>query len=681
MRITNNMMVNNVLYNIQNSLSRMDKFSNQLSTGKKYVLAEDDPINAVLGMHFRTKITESEQFIRNIEDGKEWMDTCDTTLGHITDLFRDVRDLAIYGANDTLVQGDRDALAQEADQLLNGILDAANTEFKGDFIFSGAQTRIPPFKAFTGEDPGESPNVTTHDFMNPDHPDRINLNMKSITRVGYQGDSSEINRQLQQSLSISINDTGNNIFQAETHSVTSGSMMVSDQNAALNAAVNFDNTLDEPAPPPGYPEADPQSTSFTVGVKDGAMSTINYHAGQDSIIDIAEKINEKGIGVEAEVKKLVVDNVDYFKLEVRAKESGKEIEFFDSDKANEKKGFAGNAPAFNPDTDPFSNMHMADVPTGEVFINGKQFVLSDYTTVRQFMNDVVNDEDAHVSEFTYDNGTGEFRIKADKGHALEIKEKGDINTPGNVGFFSGIGINTSGNFLDSMKMFNKVEGRTSVGSKNALLNTIPGMESGKIVVNGAVVDVDVEADSLGTLAKKINEMNVGVRATVEEDTDPAGNFRLVMRSLHPGKMQLEDRGQDILSDLGFIDSYDHSYYDYPSEISDPQDIGIFSVVMSIRDNLYKGDNYALEDDLARLDEVYDSILEYRSKIGAKMVAADTSQSKLEDVRINTTNLLSNAEDVDVAEVIMKMKMEENVQSAAMQTGASIIQKSLIDFIR
>ena len=685
MRITNGMMVNNVLYNVHNSLSKMDKFSNQLSTGKRFVLAEDDPINTVLGMHFRTKITESEQFIRNIDDGISWLDTCDQALGHATELFRRVRTVTLQGINDTLDQSDRDALAKEIDQLLLGILDTANTEFKGDFIFAGTNTTGAPFEISYGKDPGQSSNVTTHDYRNPENSDRMNINFNSVTGVKYNGNSSTIYRQLQQSLSVEINDTGNYIFGAEKHRITSGSLNIRSQTLPLNNALNFNGELDTPPPPPpALPQVGDGPTSFTVGINGGQMATISYNADTDSILDVADKINEKAVGLKAIVEKVNIDNEDFFQLVFEANEPGTEIIMFDSDKAGRKTTSEPTLMAmggFNPDVDGFGHPDFPDTPTGEVIINGKQFILNDYTTVRQFMNAVVNDPDTGISEFNYNSATGVFEIKSEHGKAIDIIEKGDINTPGNMGFFSGLGINTNGNFLEKMNMTNKIFGNTSLGSRNETLSNVNNISSGSFVVNGAVIQVDVQADSLESVAKKINQADVGVYATVEEDTDGAGNFRLVLRSQSPGEIKLEDREGDILQGLGFINNYNGQYYNYPKNIDNPRDIGVFSVIMEIRDNLYKGDNLALEKNLGKIDVLTDNILQYRSKIGARVHAAEISQSKLDDVRINTITMLSNVEDVDIAEVIMKMLMQQNVQDAALKTGAGIIQRTLMDFLR
>ncbi|GMQ65395.1 hypothetical protein [Vallitalea maricola] len=54
---------------------------------------------------------------------------------------------------------------------------------------------------------------------------------------------------------------------------------------------------------------------------------------------------------------------------------------------------------------------------------------------------------------------------------------------------------------------------------------------------------------------------------------------------------------------------------------------------------------------------------------------------MEDDKVNFTDLMSQNEDIDVAEVIMKMKSQEMVYNAALMSSTKIIQTTLLDFIR
>ena len=57
------------------------------------------------------------------------------------------------------------------------------------------------------------------------------------------------------------------------------------------------------------------------------------------------------------------------------------------------------------------------------------------------------------------------------------------------------------------------------------------------------------------------------------------------------------------------------------------------------------------------------------------------ESRLEDMELNYTELLSENEDVDMARLIIDLKNQENVYRASLAAGARIIQPTLVDFLR
>ncbi|MFN2364471.1 MAG: flagellin, partial [Halarsenatibacteraceae bacterium] len=71
----------------------------------------------------------------------------------------------------------------------------------------------------------------------------------------------------------------------------------------------------------------------------------------------------------------------------------------------------------------------------------------------------------------------------------------------------------------------------------------------------------------------------------------------------------------------------------------------------------------------------------RAEIGAKMNRLDLTQSRLEEQEINFESLKSDNEDVDIAETIMNLRMQESVYQASLATGARIMQPTLLDFLR
>ncbi len=65
MRMTNKIMQNNSLYNINNNKILQNKLSTMMSTEKKITRPSDDPIIAIRALRLRTSVTELTQFYYN----------------------------------------------------------------------------------------------------------------------------------------------------------------------------------------------------------------------------------------------------------------------------------------------------------------------------------------------------------------------------------------------------------------------------------------------------------------------------------------------------------------------------------------------------------------------------------------------------------------------------------------
>lgn len=77
----------------------------------------------------------------------------------------------------------------------------------------------------------------------------------------------------------------------------------------------------------------------------------------------------------------------------------------------------------------------------------------------------------------------------------------------------------------------------------------------------------------------------------------------------------------------------------------------------------------------------DNVLKLRGEVGAKSNRLDTMSKKTTEENFNMTELLSKTEDIDFAEKIMEYSVMQSVYTASLQTGAKILQPSLIDFLR
>ena len=144
-RVTSGSASRTVLANLQNSLSRVQKLQDQLSSGKVIQRASDDPAGALQSMQDRSAIRRASQYSRNADDGLSWLNTADSSLQSVLTSVSRVRDLVLQGGNGSLSQSDRNAIASEVDALRDGLVQVANTQYLDRPIFGGTSTAASAF--------------------------------------------------------------------------------------------------------------------------------------------------------------------------------------------------------------------------------------------------------------------------------------------------------------------------------------------------------------------------------------------------------------------------------------------------------------------------------------------------------------------------------------------------------
>ncbi len=108
---------------------------------------------------------------------------------------------------------------------------------------------------------------------------------------------------------------------------------------------------------------------------------------------------------------------------------------------------------------------------------------------------------------------------------------------------------------------------------------------------------------------------------------------------------------------------------------------VFATLQKFSTDLRTGDFAAIDSDLTLIDGHINTILSARSEIGAKSNRIDMTMSRLDAAELSYTKVLSDTEDADMAEVIIRLKEQENVYNATLAAGARIIQPTLVDFLR
>ena len=137
-RVTQRMLTEGSLDNLQRGLGRLAKVQEHLSTGRVLNRPSDSPTGTTTAMRLRGSLADQAQFARNAQDGIGWLTQIDGTLGSVGGTVRRARDLALQGANEGSVgQVARDALAIEVEGLRQELLSQANTTYLDRPVFGG----------------------------------------------------------------------------------------------------------------------------------------------------------------------------------------------------------------------------------------------------------------------------------------------------------------------------------------------------------------------------------------------------------------------------------------------------------------------------------------------------------------------------------------------------------------
>lgn len=141
MRMTNKIMQNNSLYNVNNNKVLQDKLSTQMSTQKKITRPSDDPVIAIRALRLRTNVSELTQYYeKNAPDAESWLTVTEKALGTGTEVLTDMVKQATKAANKDLGVEDLTIITQQMKMLRDEYYSTGNVDYAGRYVFTGYRT-------------------------------------------------------------------------------------------------------------------------------------------------------------------------------------------------------------------------------------------------------------------------------------------------------------------------------------------------------------------------------------------------------------------------------------------------------------------------------------------------------------------------------------------------------------
>ncbi len=138
-----------IYYNLQRELlsleEKQQKINEQIASGKIVNRPSDNPLAVMNALHLRTARSQVQQYQRNIETTRTWLNLTESVLQQTEDLIGRAKEIATQMASDTQNATTRALAAKEVDQLIDQAISLANTDLGGKYIFAGYQVNTLPF--------------------------------------------------------------------------------------------------------------------------------------------------------------------------------------------------------------------------------------------------------------------------------------------------------------------------------------------------------------------------------------------------------------------------------------------------------------------------------------------------------------------------------------------------------
>jgi flagellar hook-associated protein 3 FlgL len=141
------MMTDNAIRNMADSLEALNKMQENVSSGKKFQVASEDPASASLSLSLKSSLRTMDDFLNTAAQANDWMSASELAYQQMEDMATRASSLIARGLTDTVGADERaNSLAPEIDGMLDEAFGLANSNVNGQYIFAGYKVNAPAFE-------------------------------------------------------------------------------------------------------------------------------------------------------------------------------------------------------------------------------------------------------------------------------------------------------------------------------------------------------------------------------------------------------------------------------------------------------------------------------------------------------------------------------------------------------
>jgi flagellar hook-associated protein 3 FlgL len=145
MRISDAMMSSNYLKDLSSAREKLANIQKQMSSQKKIQQPSDSPAGTARVMDLQVKMSQAGVYQKNIDSGITFIKESITSLGEIDTSIATVLQTIKDSKNAVLSNSNLVGLSEKIDSVLSAIMDQANSQYDGKFLFGGTDNATAPF--------------------------------------------------------------------------------------------------------------------------------------------------------------------------------------------------------------------------------------------------------------------------------------------------------------------------------------------------------------------------------------------------------------------------------------------------------------------------------------------------------------------------------------------------------
>jgi flagellar hook-associated protein 3 len=649
MRVTNQMVSNTVVFNLQRSLQRFMKLQTEMSSGRRINKASDDPLGTLRDLSYRGELAKIEQYRSNINGAMNWTRNYDGLLADLTNKLSRAKELAITMADEFPDANAREGTAEEIRGIFDGLMTAANAELEGKYVFSGYKTRSQSLVATADGIVYNGNSGLTEIAIGTASKETVNLlgNEVFLSSVLTLGEHADVNIGLDTAtLSTLVADfnNGRGIDQAV------GQFTITDQNLGIAATVDvtgattigdiltaINNSLAAAVPPMSG------SIQAVIGREN---NNILFETTRNGLISDHTSLGKLNLGNGVDIKPgkiLVTDGAGI----------GVEVDLSTASTIGDVRTLFNN------------QMATAGYPEITMDINaagtGLQIDDAGGPRVPPVTVQDVNEAERTAHDLgiigVMDGVASIVGEDLDPLVSFKVEEVGAGTTASDLGILATFSNDYVGRDLDPL---------LRETDRVTFFRSGFGLEMERVVVKQGDQSrvLDLSDPAIGTVQDILDAFN-NCGLDITASINPSGRGIQIVNNDPDRSLMIYDEGAaDTTKTLGIFGSSD-----------------MMGSLLVFETALKRNDQEGVGLLIENLEKAINHVLKFRSTIGTRAIRLETTDFRLVDMNLAFSDLLSKVEDADLTKVVTDLASYESSYKSALMATARVLQPSLLDFLR